>query len=319
MRREIAELRLAVAAATDAERHAIRGSQKNHASTSTSQNAQQHETFELMRRHAASTSTLIKNQEAMIAELRGELRAAMELDGDDRIGVSVEAAVSPSHPSFRTAARAVQFTTRRVVPEPKSAVPKPPPAIPEQSSTPPRTSPDWASAYADIDATRVAVAAMRPKVEVEEKEPSPSGRNPKTDWEAAYMDIEATRAFARAGKRKEVVQSAEEDIDVERIHVPSAQEVLPVGESYDSLAPDSPDPKSDSPDKVLAQDLMDSLAALGSSGADALLAQSPAARKKETQVAPVEEVDEEIDDEQPQSTEELAAEAEMFRNINMMR
>jgi hypothetical protein len=74
------------------------------------------------------------------------------------------------------------------------------------------------------------------------------GKKKKTDWEAAYRDIEATRALARAG-----------------------------GETKSSSASrDSPDS-----DSALALDLMDKLAAIGSEGAETLLAQSPKPRNRE--------------------------------------
>ena len=73
------------------------------------------------------------------------------------------------------------------------------------------------------------------------------GKKKKTDWEAAYRDIEATRALARAG-----------------------------GETKSSRRGDSPDS-----DSALALDLMDKLAAIGSEGAETLLAQSPAPRNRE--------------------------------------
>jgi hypothetical protein len=124
-----------------------------------------------------------------------------------------------------------------------------------------RPAPDWAAAYAEMDATRAAAAAAAAAARPEPL-PAPSdlpsdpegvrsnekGKKKKTDWEAAYRDIEATRALARAG-----------------------------GETKSSSASrDSPDS-----DSALALDLMDKLAAIGSEGAETLLAQSPKPRNRE--------------------------------------
>ena len=105
------------------------------------------------------------------------------------------------------------------------------------------------AAYAEMDAARAAAAAAAAATRPEADAPSdplpPSSRSgkKKTDWEAAYRDIEATRALARAGA------------EARR--------------------------GGDAPDEALARDLMDKLAAIGSEGADELLAQSPAPRKRE--------------------------------------
>jgi hypothetical protein len=96
-----------------------------------------------------------------------------------------------------------------------------------------------------MDAARAAAATTRPEAEAPSDPLPPSSRSgkKKTDWEAAYRDIEATRALARAGA------------EARR--------------------------GGDAPDEALARDLMDKLAAIGSEGADELLAQSPAPRKRE--------------------------------------
>jgi hypothetical protein len=98
-RREIAELKLALVAASDAEQRAearltTRAQHQNanqdltrmgnypgqNQFISAPHNPAAHGTFELMRQHATRTSALIANQEAMIAELRRELMLAMEAD-----------------------------------------------------------------------------------------------------------------------------------------------------------------------------------------------------------------------------------------------
>jgi|TARA_B110000208_G_scaffold77167_1_gene98865 hypothetical protein len=401
-RREIAELKLALVAASDAEQRAearltTRAQHQNanqdltrmgnypgqNQFISAPHNPAAHGTFELMRQHATRTSALIANQEAMIAELRRELMLAMEADvlGDGQSsfenepplelepaetarrasGASAAAPVPVSVPNvtarvavlvppIRSAASDTQEAETEKS-EPESPVPptkekeNPTPAPKEtepetETEKETRVPPDWASAYLDIDATRFAVDAARPKPVPLASSVYSTSNTTKTDWEAAYLDIEATRALAsatRAGKEKEIVATVVTEI-VQTVNTGTIAETVPEivetvtegGESdtandwlaNDSLANDSPDNKNEdasdySPDKAVARDLMDKLALIGPSGADALLAQNPEARRK---IAPGETTDAAQSPEtQPMSREEAEAEAEMYRNVSLLR
>jgi hypothetical protein len=213
------------------------------------------ETFELVRKHAESTNRLIRNQEAVIAELRAELRAVLETEslGDDAGGLIPAAA--PRSASWNPSISATA-------------------SLEVRSPGPPRVAPDWAAAYAEIDETRSTLAAARAAP------PAPSrldsegtAPSPKTDWEAAYRDIEATRARAAAARAGGT--SEPPGLEVSHVSAETVEEKRPLGGGGGERG---------SPDERLAKDLMEKLAAIGSEGADALLAQSPVARKtsKET-------------------------------------
>ena len=128
-----------------------------------------------------------------------------------------------------------------------------PSASPSAFPDPEAGAPDWAAAYAEMDATRAAAATTRAEAGAGSGLAKPSDSSSrsgkqKTDWEAAYRDIEATRAAARASGSREASDNRR---------------------------------AGDAADAALARDLMDKLAAIGSEGADALFAQSPEARRRE--------------------------------------
>ena len=362
-RREIAELKLALVAASDAEQRAearltTRAQHQNanqdltrmgnypgqNQFISAPHNPAAHGTFELMRQHATRTSALIANQEAMIAELRRELMLAMEADvlGDGQSSFENEPPLELE--PAETARRASGASAAAPVPV----------SVPNVTARVAVLVPPIRSAASDTQEAETEKSEpespVPPTKEKENPTPAPKETEPETeteketrvppDWASAYLDIEATRALAsatRAGKEKEIVATVVTEI-AQTVTTGTIAETVPEivetvtegGESdtandwlaNDSLANDSPDNKNEdasdySPDKAVARDLMDKLALIGPSGADALLAQNPEARRK---VAPGETTDAaQLPETQPMSREEAEAEAEMYRNVSLLR
>ena len=256
---------------------------------------------------------MIRNQEAMISELRAELRAALDADGGTAFSGAAEAAPAEGAVGVSTDARvdaapaegaAGVSTDARVSALDVSAedpievsvgdpVDEPTPVA--SSASRPRTVPfrtyspaarrggggthsdvDWAAAYDDIDRTRADLEAIRAR---RRPPPSPPSASRGTDWAAAYEDIERARADARAASSNPRAETTDGN-GSEAEGANATTETPPPGNEKPGAVTES----RDSPEGALVGDLYKKLAALGATRAGELLAQSPTVRRQLSRV-----------------------------------
>lgn len=183
-------------------------------------------TIQLMQRHARSTSTLIQNQEKIIAELRNELRGVLgSSEGRDRRGGSAAPSSGArsdgcdgvsgdaEDDAASVSGGGIEGGREKTFPFLETADGA---AIPIVSGG--ERVIDWEAVYADIDQTREAVDERRRKKEGSEggktslggRAASSKGKGSKggVDWEAAYAEMDqmsaekATAADAGDGASK---------------------------------------------------------------------------------------------------------------------